>query len=48
VLGDDPLAAVEELAALGVTRTIVPPMAWDVAGAEEAYGAFAEKVINRV
>lgn len=48
VLGDDPLGAVEELAALGVTRTIVPPMAWDVAGAEEAYGAFAEKVINRV
>ncbi|MCB0988280.1 MAG: LLM class F420-dependent oxidoreductase [Acidimicrobiales bacterium] len=48
VLGDDPLGAVEELASLGVTRAIVPPMAWDPHGAEEAYSAFAERVINKV
>lgn len=45
--GDDPMAAVEELAALGVSRMVIPPLAWDVDQAREAYGAFAENVIDR-
>lgn len=43
--GSDPLGAVEEMAALGVTRMAVPPMAWSVEQAEEVYGAFGENVI---
>ena len=46
--GPDPLGAVQEMAALGVHRLIIPPLAWDPASAEEAYGAFAEKIISKV
>ncbi len=45
--GTDPIGAVEELAALGVSRTIVPPMAFDPDAAAEAYGAFGESVIAK-
>ena len=48
VMGEDPLAAVEEMAALGVTRMIIPPLAWDVDSATEAYAAFSERVIQKV
>lgn len=48
VMGEDPLAAVEEMAALGVTRMIIPPLAWDADSATEAYAAFSERVIQKV
>lgn len=48
LFGPDPVAAVEQLRALGVDRAIIAPLAYDVASAEDAYGAWAEKVINRV
>lgn len=44
--GPDPIAAVEEMAALGVTRMVIPPLAWDVDSARDAYGAFAENVLG--
>ena len=48
-LGDaDPRAAAEELAGIGVHRLIVPPMAFDAASADEAYGAFGDNVIAQV
>jgi hypothetical protein len=37
---------VERLAALGAHRVMIAPLAFDAASAEEAYGAFAEKVIK--
>lgn len=46
LFGPDPLAAVDELSSLGVHRAIIAPLAYDVASAEEAYGAWAEKVIK--
>lgn len=45
--GTDPVGAVQELAALGVSRVIVPPLAFDAASAVDAYGAFGEQVIAR-
>jgi probable F420-dependent oxidoreductase len=45
LLGDEPAAAAERLHALGVDRVIVPPLAFDAASAEEAYGRFAEQVL---
>ena len=42
---DDPVGAVAEMAALGVDRLVIPPLAYDAASAPDAYGAFAEKVI---
>lgn len=47
VMGPDPLGAVEEMAALGVSRLIIAPLAWDAASAPDAYGAFGESVIAR-
>jgi len=47
VMGPDPLGAVEEMAALGVSRLIIAPLAWDAASAPEAYGAFGESVIAK-
>jgi len=47
VLGSDPLGAVEEMAAIGVDRVIIPPLAWDPDGAQEAYGQFGESVISK-
>jgi len=46
--GDDPVGAVEELAAIGVSRVVISPLAWDGASAAEAYGAFAAAVIDPV
>ncbi len=43
--GADPLGAVAELAALGVHRAIIPPLAFDPDAAADAYGAFGERVI---
>lgn len=45
VLGGDPLAAVEEAAAQGVHRLIVPPLSFDPAAIADALGAFGERVI---
>ncbi len=45
--GSDPLGAVEEMAALGVHRLVVPPLAWDEQAAVEAYGAFGEAIIAK-
>jgi len=45
--GPDPIGAVEEMAALGVSRLIVPPLAWDADSAVDAYGAFGESVIAK-
>lgn len=48
-IGDaDPRAAAEELAGIGVHRLILPPLAFDAASAEEAYGAFGDRVIAEV
>jgi probable F420-dependent oxidoreductase len=44
--GDDPIAAVEEMAAIGVHRLVVPPLAFDAASAADAYGAFGERVVR--
>lgn len=45
IAGSDPIGAVQEMADLGVTRTIIGPLAWDPASAVEAYGAFGENII---
>lgn len=47
VAGDDPVGAVEELAALGISRVVIPPLAFDADSAAEAYGRFGEDVIAR-
>jgi len=44
--GSDPIGAVQEMAALGVSRMIIPPLAYDADSAREVYGAFAENVIE--
>ena len=46
--GPDPIGAVEEMAALGVDRLVVPPLAFDAGSAPEAYGAFGESIIAKV
>jgi alkanesulfonate monooxygenase SsuD/methylene tetrahydromethanopterin reductase-like flavin-dependent oxidoreductase (luciferase family) len=45
--GPDPLGAVQEMAALGVHRLVLPPLAWDAESAVDAYGAFGEAVIAK-
>lgn len=47
VTGSDPLGAVEEMAAIGVDRVIIPPLAWEPDAAQEAYGQFGESVIRK-
>lgn len=47
ILGDDPVGAIEELASIGITRVVIPPLAFDVDSATEAYGRFGEDVIAR-
>jgi probable F420-dependent oxidoreductase len=44
--GDDPMGAVQEMAAMGVHRLVVPPLAFDAASAPDAYGAFGESIIR--
>jgi len=45
--GPDPIGAVEEMAALGVHRLVVPPLAFDADSAPDAYGQFGEAVISK-
>ncbi len=47
-LGSKALDEVRFLADLGVTRVIVPPLAFDVAGQREAFARYAEDVIAKV
>ena len=47
-LGRKALDEVKALADLGVSRVIVPPLAFDVAGQREAFARYAEDVITRV
>jgi probable F420-dependent oxidoreductase len=47
VMGPDPLGAVEEMAALGVDRLMIAPLAWDADSAPDAYRAFGESVISK-
>ena len=46
--GDDPVGVVEEMAALGIHRLIVPPLAFDADSAPDAYAAFGETIISKV
>ena len=46
--GEDPIGAVQHMAALGVHRLIVPPLAFDAASAPAAYQAFGDAVIAKV
>ena len=48
VFGDDPVGAVAELADIGVTRCIVPPLAFDPDAIGDALGRFGEDVIAKV
>ncbi|MBS1848315.1 MAG: LLM class F420-dependent oxidoreductase [Actinobacteria bacterium] len=45
-LADDPIAAVEPLAAMGVDRILVPPMTFDPAAIAEVLGVFGSQVIT--
>jgi probable F420-dependent oxidoreductase len=46
-IGPNALAEVEALAQLGVHRVILPPLAFDVAGQQEAFARYGEDVISR-
>ncbi len=46
LFGPEPEREIEQLDALGVDRAIIAPLAYDVASAEDAYGAWADKVIK--
>ncbi len=46
-LGRGALAEVEALRELGVDRVIIPPLAFDVAGQQEAFGRYGEDVISQ-
>jgi probable F420-dependent oxidoreductase len=46
-LGSGALAEVEALAELGVSRVIIPPLAFDVAGQRDAFATYAEDVISK-
>lgn len=46
-LGKGALEEVEKLAALGVSRVIIPPLAFDVEGQQEAFAKYGEDVISR-
>jgi probable F420-dependent oxidoreductase len=48
VLGGDPVPVVEELRDLGVDRVVIPPLSFDPAALEDAFGAFAQDVIAKV
>lgn len=47
-LVDDPIGAVEPLAALGVSRVLVAPLTFDAAAIGDVLGGFADKVIANV
>ncbi len=46
LFGPDPQGELEKLAALGVQRAIIAPLAYDVASAEDVYAAWADRVIR--
>jgi probable F420-dependent oxidoreductase len=46
-LGSGALAEVEALRELGVHRVMIPPLAFDVAGQQEAFGKYGEDVISQ-
>ena len=46
-LGSGALAEVEALDALGVHRVMIPPLAFDPAGQQEAFGRYGEDVISK-
>jgi probable F420-dependent oxidoreductase len=46
--GPDPLGAVQEMAAIGVHRLVVPPLAFDADSAEASYAAFGDAIIAKV
>ncbi len=48
VFGADPVGAVQELAALGVSRIIIPPLSFDPDAIGDALGGFGENVIAKV
>lgn len=47
VLGEDPIGVVEELAAIGVDRMVIPPLSFDLDALEDALAGFAENVISK-
>jgi probable F420-dependent oxidoreductase len=46
-LGSGALAEVEALREIGVSRVTIPPLAFDPAGQEEAFGKYGEEVIKQ-
>ena len=46
-LGSGALEEIEKLAALGVSRVIIPPLAFDVEGQRTAFAQYGEDVIAR-
>lgn len=48
VLGEDPLGAVEELAAIGVDRVVIPPLSFDLDALEDALAGFSQNVIAKL
>ncbi len=47
LFGPDPEGEIERLRGLGVDRAIIAPLAYDLASAEDAYGAWADKFAIR-
>lgn len=48
IFGSDPVGAVQELAELGVTRLVIPPLSFDPTTIGEVLGQFGENVIAKV
>ena len=46
-LGSGALDEVKKLADLGVSRVIIPPLAFDVQGQQDAFAKYGEEVISR-
>jgi len=44
---DDPIGAVQQMAALGIHRLVIPPLSVDPATAPEAYAQFGEDIIAK-
>ena len=47
-LGSGALDEVKRLADLGVSRVIIPPLAFDIEGQREAFGRYGDEVISKV
>jgi probable F420-dependent oxidoreductase len=48
IFGPDPAGAAEELAAIGVTRLVIPPLSFDPDAVADALAQFGENVIAKV